>query len=291
MKKTIFFAFLLISLSTYAQIPKLKDVKNLKSSKVIIGLSGNEALDNDLKSIIKNTWKLSEISESLPLKEAREKAKGDDNTFVLHINSVGTRNAHFDAGSNTKYIFISNGKCIALSTGKKKPLFRSFIPADGSAIPKESIKHGVEYIQQILGSMINKKQSAKKALSDFKKKSSELKNKTLYIPDFFLSKKMNESKIREIYGSNFELVNYSKWSNAILNKTTNVAYVMIIPVPLGGQYVYQHHILDAETGKVLAVLQPKAGVSLYGVNLSASNTGYINKKNVKQYNKVLSGKW
>lgn len=291
MKRIIYITFLFITTITYAQIPKLKDVKNLKKSNIIIGLSGNQTLDNDLKSIIKSTWKLSEISESLPLKEAREKAKGDDNTFVLYLDAYGTRHGHLDSGSKTKYIFISEGKYVALSSGKKKPIFRSFIPADRNAIPKESIKHGVEYIQQILKSMINNKQSAKKALSAFKKKSSDLKGKTLYIPEFFLGKKMNETKISEIYGSNFELVDYKKWSNAILNKTENVAYVMIIPVPISGQFVYQHHILDSESSKVYAVLQPKAGIAIGGVNLSSSNTGYINKKNVKQYNKVLSGKW
>ena len=53
--------------------------------------------------------------------------------------------------------------------------------------------------------------------------------------------------------------------------------------------------MDAKTGNVYAVLQnPGASVKIgFGksANLSKGNSGYVNKKNLEDYNNVLEGKW
>jgi len=128
-----------------------------------------------------------------------------------------------------------------------------------------------------------------KAISTLRQQGSGLKDKTLLLPKSWLDSKLTEEQIKKNYTANFKIVSHQDWKNAIIEGQKDAAYVILVPVPVGGNYIYQHHIFDAETKKKFyALLQPKAGVSINGLNASKSNTGYINKKNVKKYNSVLS---
>ncbi|MEO1653771.1 MAG: hypothetical protein AAFU64_09510, partial [Bacteroidota bacterium] len=104
-----------------------------------------------------------------------------------------------------------------------------------------------------------------------------------------LNKKKDD--IKELYNFPVEVVNYETWKEAILKKKEGIAYVVVVPVPLGGKYVYLHYLMDAQTGKVFAIVKPKVGLSIGGINLSKKNTGYINKKNLEAYDEVAKGKW
>jgi len=274
----------------HAQIPKLKDINNLKSSKVIIGLTGNQNLNTALKELITAHWNISEIEGAAPLKEALGKAQKNPELYVLYIGSATSRSfKHGPPNAKIKYRYISNGKFIGFSNGNKKPILKSFIPTYDNIVPNESIVHGVSYIQEVFRLMIDKNlKGGMKAIAEFKNQGPDLKNKTLLIPKGWMDTKLSEEQIKKNYTANFKVVSHQDWKNAILNGQKDAAYVILAPIPIGGNYLYQHHICDAETKKFYALIQPKAGVSINGINASKSNTGYINKKNIKKYNGVLS---
>jgi hypothetical protein len=58
-------------------------------------------------------------------------------------------------------------------------------------------------------------------------------------------------------------------------------------VPIGGEFVYQHYLMDAETASVIYVSQPKMATKVAGFNVSKANTGYINSKNLERYNEAF----
>ncbi|HKJ47974.1 MAG TPA: hypothetical protein VJ973_02735 [Christiangramia sp.] len=285
-----------LTLNSFGQIPKLKEIKNLENGNLIIGLTGNDKLDEDFKDVVEAQWKLGKITEYLPMEEARDKAKEDDNTYALYIDSFSTKSFRHEGMNNVDYKTVSEGTCVALSDGSKKPIFRSFIPAyKGNIVSKESLVHGVNFIHQVSEKMISENlKSAMKTLSLYEDEGKNLAQKTLYIPQGMIHEKFDKSEISEFYGSEYKVVPRSEWSNVIVSHEKDAAYVMIVPVPVGGKYMYQHHIIDAETGMIYGLLQPKAAMSLgsvTGINLSKGNTGYINKQNVKAYDKVTEGKW
>ena len=285
-----------LTLNSFGQIPKLKEIKNLKNGNLIIGLTGNDKLDEDFKEVVEDQWKLGKITEYLPLKEARDKAKEDENTYVLYLGSFTTKSFRHEGANNIDYKTVSEGTCVALSDGSKKPVFRSFIPTyKGNIVPKESLVHGVNFIHQVSEKMISENiKSAMKTLSLYEDEGKKLEGKTLYIPAGMIHEKFDKSEISEYYDADYKVVPRSEWSDVIISHQNDAAYVMIVPVPVGGKYMYQHHIIDAETGMIYGLLQPKAAMSfgsVTGINLSKGNTGYINKQNVKAYNDVTRGKW
>ena len=58
----------------------------IKRSKVILGLSGNEELDNALRTAVDSFWTYARLDGELPLKEAYAKAQKDDRLVVLAID-------------------------------------------------------------------------------------------------------------------------------------------------------------------------------------------------------------
>lgn len=283
-----------LSIVCKAQIPKLKQIKNLKESEIIIGLSGNEEIDKNLKNVVEKFWNICPITKELPLEEAKEKAKKSDNIYVIYLDSYSSRSFKKYIGStgNTDYYFrnISEGYFIGLSSGKRRPIIYSGIPAFEDKITDEVIAHGVNYMQQIFQMMLENKVNATKTLKIIRKNSVELKDKTLYIPKWWIDEKVSD-KITQYYKGKYKIVSHFEWAKAILNKEAGIAYSIIIPTPVGGKYLYQHHLCDAETGKIYGVTRPKgAAVEMFGINLSSSNKGYVAKKNLKQYNKILNGK-
>jgi len=285
-------AFVLFSTNVFAQIPKLDHIKNLKESKVIIGLSGNSHINKNLEEIVKSNWKLCDIDSSLPYEEALKKASENENLFVVYIGSITSRSFKHSLGDNWDFRFISKGKFVGLSNGRKRPLMRSYIPTYNHVVTNESITHGLNFMQTLFTSMLNKNEGARAIVKLYKKEAHKLANKTLYIPKDWIHKKLTEEVIAKTYGSsNFKIVDYEVWKDAIINKKEGIAYVILIPYPIQGDYVYQHHIFDSATNQLYAISQPGAAIKMNKINLSKANTGYITKKNIKKYKGVLSGKW
>lgn len=282
---------LFITFLSYGQFPKLKEVQNVQKSEVIIGLTGELELDNNLREMVEKFWTICPISEALPLKEARQKAKANENLYVIHFGSIRSMSPKRFIGDNYYFKNISSGYYIGLTTGDKKPMMRSYIPIFDNEFTDEVISHGVTYMQELFNLMIDNEVGALKTLKVIKDNSTQLKDKILYIPEWWMDSKLTESEIAKQYEGKYKIISHFEWSSAILNKKPGIAYSMIIPVPMGGDYVYQHHICDAETGQIYGITQPKGGAfQLNGMNMSKANKGYVSKKNLDQYNDVLIGK-
>jgi len=101
--KFTFCITLLLFVNLNAQIPKLKDIQNLKSSKVIIGLTGNQDLDNDMQEMIKGIWNICEIDSAIPLKQALSKASQNKDLFVLYLGSMSSRSFGHEGSNGWKY--------------------------------------------------------------------------------------------------------------------------------------------------------------------------------------------
>ena len=91
-----------LTLNSFGQIPKLKEIKNLENGNLIIGLTGNDKLDEDFKDVVEAQWKLGKITEYFPMEEARDKAKEDDNTYALYIDSFSTKSFRHEGMNNVK---------------------------------------------------------------------------------------------------------------------------------------------------------------------------------------------
>ena len=138
---------------------------------------------------------------------------------------------------------------------------------------------------QIFTIMIKDKIGSLKAYKQMTNAKSDLAEKTLYIPDWWTGK-LTKEDIDKNYGGKYEIVNHEKWANAILNKEKDIAYVMIVPTAISGNFLHRHHLCNAETGRMYDMLQ-NAGVSFNDVNMSKGNKGYVVKKHLKDYAKKL----
>lgn len=289
MKKVISAVMLLCAtVVAQAQAIKLDDVENIKKGKIIVGLSGNSEVDDMFKRVIEEHWDFSEISEYMELDLARNKAKSDDNTYVLYLGKVSSGSlTHQTASFN--YKVISSGYSVKISEGKKSELYYQFMPSTDEKMPEESVVFAVSSIQYLFKSMVQDGlKSNTKYKDSYKKHTSELKDKELYIMEGWID---TDANIGEYYSAAHKVVSYDTWRNAILEEKEGVVYDIIVPYPISGNYVYQHYLVDAADGTVYAIIMPKVAASSHGINMTRSNSGYINKKNLKMYGNALEGKW
>lgn len=284
----------LFFISVNAQLPKYKSIKNITTSEVIVGLTADEKLNETLKTMLNDFWTVCPVTSEMPLNDALNKAKANDNVYVLFLGSLTSKSIKHKYNENLAYNYVSKGKYLGLSNGGKNDIFRSFIPAVEDKLPKESIAHGINYMQQIITTMLKDKSSGIKALATCIKSKSNTKNKTLYIPKMFLDEKTTETVIKKYYTSNYKIVSYTDWKNAIINKEENIIYTIMVPTPIGVDYIYKHLVMDAGNGTIYDSAQPKSGATTENrgvrTNLSKGRTAYINKKIIKQYNNLLSSR-
>lgn len=296
MKKLLAIIILFASVgSINAQLIKLTDVKAVEKTKLIVGLSGNQAQDDALKKALKDFWTLSEIGESMPTKEAKTKAKANDKLFVISVGlSTGKSLTHSDGGGNL-YRYVAKGIHLEISNGKKV-VIKQYLPAFGEerAITEEILASALTSVQYLCNTMVKKSmKNNMKYKNAYKVNSPKLKSKTLYIAEGWVDEKMKES-VASLYNGKVEVVSYEKWRDVILSKKEGAAYSIVIPVLVGADYLYQHYLIDASSGIVYGIAIPKAASANLGrvkVNLSKANNGYVNKKILEKYNGVLIGKW
>jgi hypothetical protein len=285
---------LMLGIVLNAQIIKLDDVRKVKASKLIVALTGDEQINEALKSVVPKYWTFSEVVGFEDAESANKKAKEDDNLYVLSIGTKSSRSlTHSTAGSNIRYQFISEGKAINIGRGKGSPVIFNPIPSfEDDVITEEILIYGISTMQNMCKIMDEKNLSSNmKIKSAYKENTPELKNKVLYLAEGWLAPKLDVQKIPEMYDAKIKVVSYDDWRNAIISGEDGVAYCIVVPVATGGSYTYIHYLVDAKTSAIYAFTYPKVGMNVAGVNVSKSNTGYINSKNIGMYNDALYGKW
>lgn len=291
MKNTLFITLLLlIGIDANAQLSPLSqsDVQKIKNATLIVALSEDQSFNEEFQSTLKEWWTFCKIGESLPLKEAKKKSK-EEKGYYISIESVKSESArHYKNGGYTSS--ISDGWAICIKQNREN-VVKTFIPTyKNEEVDKAILVFGISTMQDMLVSMDKKQMKNFYGMPDvWKENAPGLKEKTLLIPDFWIHSKMDQQIIKQYYAGNYKVVDYDTWSKAIINKDKQYAYIMVVPVPVGGDYVYQHHLVSTENGLEYGVTQPKVGVKIGGFNVTKSNSGYIKEENVKMYGEVING--
>lgn len=291
-KLTLIFA-LALGVVANGQIISLKDVTKLKSSKVIIATQENQEVSKSFEDAVREFWSFAEIHSVMPISEALDKAKSDESLYVIKFGKKTSRSmTHSYAGNNGwGYRFVSSSKVVAISNGKKD-LSVVYIPTYGdNELSKEAFVFGVSVLQDNISTMDEKQIKGMGVMKVWKERGPGLADKTLLIPEGWTHEKLTMDVIKDNYSGKCEVVSHEVWKNAILNKEEGKAYVILSPVSIGGDYVYQHYLMNCSDASIFSVVQSKVAVKLAApsgkINLSKGNSGYIKDKNIKMYNKVL----
>lgn len=274
---------------------KLKEVKEIKECKLIVAQFGIKEQDDLMMDAVKNYWNFTSDITSMPYKQAKELAKKDPKVFIMFVTSATSKSLPHDGAFNTSYKRVSSGAFMVIENAKGGVMANSYIPTFEGGLTPEILAFGVSNINCMLKTIEERQLGSNiKVFAAYKEHSPKLKQKTLYIPEGWVHENLDKAQAEKDYQAKFEIVSYEKWRDAILNKE-EVAYVILVPRPVGGKFVYEHYIMDAKTTSVLAISTNNAATMDLGiagnVNLNKSNTGFINNKNIKKYNDALTGDW
>lgn len=280
------------------QFIKGTEVKQIQGSKIIISQTGDKETDDAFESAVKKFWTFTSDIKTMPYKDAKALAKNDPSVLIFIVANVKSKSTPHNVGPSYNgfqqaYREISPGCALMLEDGKGRALASSYIPSFGQygLVTEEVLAFGVSAMNYQLKVMAEKNMvNTLKIKPAYKEQSEKLKGKTLYIPEEWVSGKLDKGQVGTMYKANYEIVPYEKWRDAILSKKEGTAYVMVAPQPIGGNFVYNHYLVDAETGTVFAFCQP-IGASVGGVNVNKANTGLISDKDIKKYNDAVAGDW
>lgn len=267
------------------------DVKRIKKSKVIIAQSADRKASEDLITAVRNYWNFTSDVTTMPYKKAKEYAKSNGKAVIIVL--VGIRQLpHQHDESKDAYKQISKGGAIMIETASGDILASAYIPTYGEMgdVAPEGLAFGVSYLNQLFKVVEEKDLPSdnERIKEYYTSRVSDLKDKTLLIPEIWLASGFNQAAIDKSYNSKAKVVSFEEFSKAILSKQENVAYDMVAPFPLKGEYVYFHFLVDAKTGHVYAACKPKEGDTTTESDGQGSN-GYINAKHIDWYNGALSG--
>jgi hypothetical protein len=286
--------FLILGISLNAQVVHQSDIQKIKNSKLLVTLTEDEQFNEMLKATVAKYWTFSEVIGYESAENAIKRAKEDENILIMEVGSRSSKSmVHHSAGSSVGYQTISYGKAINIKKGKSTYLFSNYIPSfEGDVITEEVLIYGISTFQFMCKVMDEKNLASNMNLTKaLKEYTPELKNKTLYLAEGWIDKKFDIQEIPDLYEGKIKVVSYDDWRNAIILGEEGIAYCMVVPVPVGGSYSYVHYLVDAKTATIYAMTYPKMAVNVAGFNVSKSNTGYINAKNISMYNDALNGKW
>lgn len=271
------------------QLLKAADVKNIKTSRIVVAQIGDSKIDSALASAVKDHWNFTSEIQVMTYNKAATYAKEHENVLIFIVGNAKPTPPKLGEGPSVKYRTLTQGTAVMLEDKKGTVVASAYIPTYGleAFVTPEAVAFGVTALNYELKVMDEKELvNNLNIYNNYKELAADkLKSKTLYIPEGWLNDKMNKSEIAGIYTAKSEVVNYSDWSSLITGKKEG-AYLMVVPRPIVGNFVYQHYIVDATTGMVYAICYPKVASSL-----SKSNSGFVNDVNVKRYNDALKGEW
>lgn len=287
-----------MGLKAQFQLIKLEEVKSIKNSKLVVGLTGNQKIDDFMIAAVNSHWKLGEIGEPIPVEEALNKTKSDNSITVIKMGTASAASLIYNFDDYWNYRYINSSNTLELYNGQKKAVFKQFMPFFGKdeEVTEEILRFGVAAMHYQLSVMEQNQLGVMKIKTKYKLNTPKLKELTLLMPEGWMDEKSSPETVNSLYSGKGYIVSYKMWRNAIIEREEGLAYSMICQIPMGNGYVYQHFLVEAKTGDVLAIIQSKAAVSfklIHGkdVNLTKGNSGYINKKIIENYSKALEGKW
>lgn len=269
----------------------LKNVSKIKSAKIIVAQYDNEQVTEDFNEAIKECWSFTEITEFLPLDEALEKAKSDDSYLVFKLGDMKSKSlTHNNGAGGWSYRYVSSGRTLEITNGKKPLAFVNIPAYYENELAKEIFIFGVSVLQDNLTMMEKEQVGTLKLRSIYKDAAPAIEKKELLIPEGWTDEKLTQDILNANYPYEAKIVSYEVWRDAINNREEGKAYVMLTPVPVGGDIVYVHYLMDCENANIYTISQSKVAVKFRpgkgkSVNLSKGNSGFVTEKNVKLYAK------
>ncbi|GAA5027793.1 hypothetical protein GCM10011506_15960 [Marivirga lumbricoides] len=228
----------------------------------------------------------------MPEDDAFDKLKADEVDYVLYLDTkVKAKSRGYDRGDFTHY-YVNEGMAITLRNGKRTNAAIQYIPpfGDDNEYAEAFINFGLDAFQYQFEIITSKELKSNTNLyAKFNENGNELKEKTLLVLAEWIHKKISIEEVKEIYEGKIEAVPFADWKEAIMEKQEGKAYVVVVPIPLGRSYVYYHYLMDAATGRILGMGQPKVsfGVNIGAYNYSKNNSGFVNEKNLEIYNELM----
>ncbi|MGB3798527.1 MAG: hypothetical protein WA952_01860, partial [Lewinella sp.] len=65
-----------------------KAITEIRRSKIILGVTGDEQIDQRLRTAVDSFWRVGRITDEMPCEEALEVANKDDRTMVLYFDNM-----------------------------------------------------------------------------------------------------------------------------------------------------------------------------------------------------------
>lgn len=279
---------------------KHKSKERVKNAKIILAETDDPVLDSMLANAVRTCWTFNRNITSVPYNKARALAKKDRSILIFGVTDVfSTEFLHLSPEERLerdKYPWVnrpdvSSGSSVILEDGKGVPVVAGYFPKFGEQefVTEEALFFAVSAMNSLLTSLeVHGIRNNLTYNKPFKRNAPGLAGKTLLILDKWLAEDVSPAEIGKYYNSRFKVVSYEDWSRAIVERA-DFAYAIVVPAPINGSFVYQHYLMDAKSGMVYYIAQPKVAVSVMKKNVSASNTGYINSRNLKDYNTAFAG--
>lgn len=277
-----------------AQLLKRATVDEIKQGKIVVALTEDEALNKVWKAAIENRWNYTEIIDFVSEEDAFDQLKAEKVNYVLYLNlqkvSQSRDYGKTAIGMNSIYRYVSEGMALELRNGKRSIAAVQYIPPFGAdnEYAEAFIHFGIDAFQYQFETIINNDLKNNMRLYDeYNKNGAKLKDKTLLVLADWLNKKITIDEAKAPYKGKMEFVPFADWKEAILTYKEGMGYVVVVPVPVAGKYIYLHYLMDAANGHVMGMGQPKVSFGAFGY--SKGNSGFVNEKNIEIYNEVIEG--
>ncbi|WP_157975933.1 hypothetical protein [Lewinella sp. IMCC34191] len=278
-----------------------KAITEIRRSKIILGLTGDEQIDQALRTAVDTFWRVGRLSGEMPYEEALEVANKDDGTMVLYFDNMTSETSmlqnQFGQSGLTRQTWVpgpsSRSLILTVSSGKRlKRDMKAFLALptdDDGTVPEAAVHFAVSALNDMCATVARAPKSGVAHLkATIAKRGRRLKTKTLYVLDELIDKKLTVDEFTELYGYRVEVVDYEDWSQIVLNRQEEAAYSIVSPTPMGGNHVYAHYLMDAASGTILGVAYPKVAVALGPINLSKGNSATINEKMAEMYHEAVT---
>lgn len=291
------------SSSAFAQLYVAKKyVDRVRESKTILGLSGDEAIDEALRTAVDRFYTLSEVVEALPAKEALAKASADPGLTVLYFttyNASGGRSSFtpnkVDADTTTlrskpaKAAGKKFGRQLAIVNGEgwNDLLLWTFVAPNAEHQLTPAIVHFAVAALEDFGQVMGEASAKSRRLypQTVRSRSEELRAKTLYVPDNYLPQGVTPEAAADAYGYDLAVVPYETYTEVVTEGRENAAYCMIARFA----DLFLHYLVDAQTGEVLYVYKPKQSSAIKSVKAIKHDRPQLTTKMVTKYHRAIAG--
>lgn len=299
MKKTLLVTIMVSSaILSFSQMTTSYDASKIKDLKTIVALqeypkkAGEDeknkidSLNANLSYAMKEYWDYNDVSDYMPLSEAKEFVKKNKGYCYVTINE-GVSSSTTIQGS---YRYVSYAE--KLSVYMPKIACTVYLPYYEGIMTKTCSVYATMQMNKILDLLY--KEEIKNIMSSqgyVKKNGPKIIQKTLLIPKEYVSPKLSSDDIKLAYPYDLDMCDLNKIEKVILDKNPKYAVAFYVPIPVGGKIVHRVYISNAEDGDIYGVMDGSKvalDLGIFGSIGGQENKKYlINEKELKQLSKIV----